>query len=115
MKLIEPSIPLIKNHYSVHEGKDFYDKLVNYMSEKPVVAMVLEGRSAIESVRNLCGATDPLEAATGTIRGDYALKKTEVICNLVHASDSKESAQKEIGLFFEDKEFVEYERIDQNF
>lgn len=114
MKLIEPTVSLIEKHYDVHKGKDFYDNLVKYMSNKPVVAMILEGRSAIEATRKLCGDTDPLKAAPGTIRGDLALKKTDVLCNLVHASDSEESSQKEISLFFKESELIKYERIDQN-
>ena len=76
--------------------------------------MILEGRCAVESVRRLCGATDPLKAEPGTIRGDLALKKTNVIPNIVHASDSSESAKREMSLFFKEEEIIDYERIDQN-
>ncbi len=115
MKLIKPPKTLIEKHYSDHKNKEFYKNLVNYMSDQPTFAMILEGRSAIESTRKLCGATDPLNAAAGTIRGDWALKITEVIPNLVHASDSRKSADKEISLFFDKNEILGYERIDQQF
>ena len=84
-------------HYAEHLGKDFYQELEDYVTRGPVVPMIWEGRDAIAVVRKLGGATDPADAAAGTIRGDYAVDYTE---NLVHASDGEESAQKEIARFF---------------
>ena len=88
---------LAKQHYAEHDGKPFFGELVDFITSGPLVAMVLEGDNAIGAARQIIGATDPLEAATGSIRGDYAV---EVGRNLVHGSDSEESAQREIGLFF---------------
>ncbi|MCS6784982.1 MAG: nucleoside-diphosphate kinase [Candidatus Caldarchaeum sp.] len=83
--------------YEVHRGKAFYDDLLNAITAGPVVLMVLEGRQAVDVVRKLIGATDPTKAEPGTIRGDYGLDITD---NLVHASDSPESFQKESAIFF---------------
>jgi nucleoside-diphosphate kinase len=86
-----------RRHYEEHEGKPFFDGLVSFITSGPIVAMVLEGPNAIEAARQLIGATNGIEAAPGSIRGDYAL---EVRRNLVHGSDSPESAAREIALFF---------------
>jgi nucleoside-diphosphate kinase len=90
---------LAGRHYAEHEGKPFYDELVDFITSGPLVAMVLEGESAIVAARQVIGATNPLEANTGSIRGDYA---TSVGQNMVHGSDAPESAAREIGLFFGD-------------
>jgi nucleoside-diphosphate kinase len=90
---------LAGRHYAEHEGKPFYDELVDFITSGPLVAMVLEGESAIVAARQVIGATNPLEASTGSIRGDYA---TSVGQNMVHGSDAPESAAREIGLFFGD-------------
>ena len=87
--------------YSVHEGKPFFNDLIRVITSAPVVLMVWEGRSAIEVVRKLIGATDPVKAEPGTIRGDYGLDITD---NLIHASDSKESYERECYIFFKDEE-----------
>jgi nucleoside-diphosphate kinase len=86
-------------HYAEHVGKPFYESLLDFITSGPVVAMVIEGPRAIESFRALAGATDPLKAAPGTIRGDNALEVGE---NIVHGSDSPESAAREIKIFFPD-------------
>ena len=86
-----------ERHYEEHTEKPFFGELVEFITSGPLVAMVLEGERAIEGARQVIGATDPLKATTGSIRGDYA---TEVTFNLVHGSDSPESAQREIALFF---------------
>jgi nucleoside-diphosphate kinase len=86
-----------KRHYAEHEGKPFYEPLVTFITSGPLVAMVLEGPNAVEAARQLIGATNGIEAAPGSIRGDYAL---EVRRNLVHGSDSAESAVREVALFF---------------
>ncbi|HWE13996.1 MAG TPA: nucleoside-diphosphate kinase [Solirubrobacteraceae bacterium] len=90
---------LAAQHYAEHEGKGFYDELVEFITSGPLVAMVLEGESAITAARQVIGATNPLEATTGSIRGDYA---TSVGQNMVHGSDAPESAAREVGLFFPD-------------
>ena len=86
-----------KQHYGEHEGKPFFDELVSFITGGPLVAMVVEGEQAVTAMRTLMGVTDPVKALPGTIRGDYAL---EIGQNLVHGSDSPESADREIALFF---------------
>jgi nucleoside-diphosphate kinase len=88
---------LAERHYAEHRGKPFYADLVEFITSGPLVAMVLEGQEAVTAARQVIGATNPLEAAPGSIRGDFAL---DVQTNLVHGSDSQESAGREIGLFF---------------
>ncbi|HLH65942.1 MAG TPA: nucleoside-diphosphate kinase [Solirubrobacteraceae bacterium] len=88
---------LAERHYAEHEGKPFYGELVDFITSGPLVAMVLEGESAISAARQVIGATDPLAAAPGSIRGDYA---TAVGQNMVHGSDGPQSAQREVQLFF---------------
>src|SRR5579859_7006310 len=88
---------LASQHYAEHEGKPFYEELVSFITSGPLVAMVLEGESAITAARQVIGATNPLEASPGSIRGDFAI---EVGQNMVHGSDSTESAAREVGLFF---------------
>ncbi len=90
---------LAGEHYAEHEGKPFYGELVDFITSGPLVAMVLEGEHAIGAARQVIGATNPLEAATGSIRGDYAL---EVGQNMVHGSDAPESSAREVALFFPD-------------
>jgi nucleoside-diphosphate kinase len=107
MKFLQMSRDLASKHYAVHEGKAFYAKLIDYITSGPVVAMVWEGNEAIAAARATMGATRPVEAGPGTIRGDFAL---EVGRNLVHGSDSLENAEKEIGLFFDEGELVAWER-----
>lgn len=97
LKLIAPSLELAEKHYSMHQRRDFFDALVAFITSGPVVAMILEGDNCIEIVRNMVGAVDPREAAVGTIRGDFTIDIRE---NLVHASDSPDSAKYEIGLWF---------------
>jgi nucleoside-diphosphate kinase len=88
---------LAVKHYAEHEGKPFFGELVEFITSGPLVAMVLEGYEAVVAARQVIGATNPLEAGTGSIRGDYAL---EVGQNMVHGSDSNESAEREAKLFF---------------
>ncbi len=95
-------------HYAEHRGKEYYDLLVSYVSSAPSVAMIIEGRRAIGVVRKMIGSTDPAEAEAGTIRGDLGLERKVVMFNLVHASDSQESAEREIGLFFDEEEICQY-------
>ena len=90
---------LAERHYAEHQGKPFYAELVDFITSGPLVAMVLEGERAVDAARQVIGATDPLAAAPGSIRGDFA---TEVGQNLVHGSDAPESAAREVALFFPD-------------
>lgn len=107
MKLIQIDEALARRHYSIHEGKPFFEGLIRYITSGPVVLMVMEGNRAIEVVRSTMGATNPVEAAPGTIRADYAL---EIGRNLVHGSDSPETAAREIGLYFDENELVDWKR-----
>jgi nucleoside-diphosphate kinase len=97
LRMLTPSRDLAENHYGAHRGKPFFDGVVQFISSGPVVAMVVEGESAIAAIRQMVGATRPLEAAPGSIRGDYALEVGE---NIVHASDAPETAEQEIALWF---------------
>jgi nucleoside-diphosphate kinase len=90
---------LASQHYAEHEGKPFFEELVSFITSGPLVALVLEGESAITAARQVIGATKPLEATTGSIRGDYALSVGQ---NMVHGSDAPESAVREASLFFGD-------------
>ena len=111
MKLIQVSEVQAKKHYAVHEGKPFYDGLIEYIRSSPVVAAVLEGPSVISQVRAVVGATKPNEAAPGTIRGDLGL---DISNNLIHASDSIENAAYETAVYFLDDELLSYERAIDN-
>jgi nucleoside-diphosphate kinase len=106
MKFMQISKDLAGRHYEVHKGKPFYDSLLAYITSAPVVVMVWEGNDAIEVVRNTMGATNPTQAAPGTIRGDFGL---EIGRNLIHGSDGPDTASFEIDLFFGDG-LVSWER-----
>ncbi|MCL5103998.1 MAG: nucleoside-diphosphate kinase [Armatimonadetes bacterium] len=99
MRMLTPSRELAEEHYAVHKGKPFYAPLVEFMTSGPVVAMVVEGENAVKLMRNMMGALKPEEAASGTIRGDYTVSVGE---NLIHGSDSLETAAVEIKLWFPD-------------
>lgn len=103
LKIVQPSRELIERHYEVHRGKPFFEDAVGFMTSGPVIAMVLEGENAIAIVRQMMGALDPAEAQQDTIRGDYTLS---VKRNLVHGSDSAESAEREIAVWFIPKEIL---------
>lgn len=105
LKMMQLDAELASRHYGEHEGKPFYENLISFITSGPVVAMVWEGGSAISAARKLIGATDPQQADPGTIRGDLALFTGN---NLVHGSDSSESALREIGLFFEERDICSY-------
>lgn len=107
MKMMQMSNELAARHYAEHEGKAFYEGLVSYITSGPVVAMVWEGKDAVNVARATIGATKPVEASPGTIRGDFGL---DVGRNLVHGSDSETSAGREIDLFFDAEEFVGWQR-----
>ena len=97
MKLMDVGRELAEEHYAEHRDKPFFEELVEFITSTPVVAMRIKGEGAIKVMRNLMGSTNPAEAAPGTIRGDLALSLPD---NLVHGSDSPESAARELGLFF---------------
>ena len=97
MELMRLERSTAEEHYDEHREKPFFSDLVEFITSGPLVALVLEGHEAVASSRQVIGSTNPLEATTGSIRGDYAL---DVQTNLVHGSDSAESATREIGLFF---------------
>jgi len=111
MKLVSVSKELAEKHYAIHKGKPFFKPTVEYIISSPVVAMVIEGYNAINMVRNMMGATDPLKADMGTIRGDFG----EFIGrNIVHGSDGEDTAKFEINLWFSKKEITNYKRIDED-
>jgi nucleoside-diphosphate kinase len=97
LKLMTISRELAERHYAEHDGKPFYDELVDFITSGPLVAMVLEAEHAVVAGRQVIGATNPLEASPGSIRGDYAISVGQ---NMVHGSDSPESAAREVALFF---------------
>ena len=107
LKLLQVDRALAERHYGEHAGKPFYEGLVSYITSCPIVAAVVEGTDAVEAVRSTMGKTNPRDAAPGTIRGDFGL---EIGRNLIHGSDSKENAEREVDLFFETSELLSYER-----
>ena len=107
MKLIQITPELAARHYQIHQGKPFYEGLIDFITSGPVVVAVIEGQDAINTVRKTMGATNPAQAEPGTIRADYAL---EIGRNLVHGSDGADTAAYEIPLFFTEAEILSYER-----
>jgi len=107
LKMMWVEQELARRHYAVHEGKPFFEPLIDYITSAPVVVAVFEGKDAVAAVRSTVGATNPVQAAPGSIRGDLAM---EIGRNLVHASDSPETARAEIALWFREAELVEWER-----
>ncbi|MDP3013146.1 MAG: nucleoside-diphosphate kinase [Candidatus Subteraquimicrobiales bacterium] len=97
LKLLKMSREIAEELYSIHRGRPFFEDLVNYVTSGEVVVMVLSGEDVISAVRKMMGATNPKDAEPGTIRGDFALDISE---NIIHGSDSKESAEREIPIFF---------------
>lgn len=102
---------LAQRHYAVHHGKDFYEPLLDYITSGPVMVLVLQGPRAIEICRKLMGATFGYQAEPGTIRGDFG---TSTSFNLIHGSDAPESAEKEIKLFFDDEQLLDYQLANQH-
>lgn len=111
MKMMEVSRELAEKHYEVHRDKSFFNNLVEFITSAPVIAMVWEGEGIVTAARKLIGATDPLNADPGTIRGDYGIS---IGRNLIHASDAVETAQREIALWFEESELISWETALQN-
>lgn len=105
MKLMKVDKTLAQQHYGIHKDKPFFKDLVKFITSSPIIATVFEGKNAVEIVRQCMGNTNSAQAAPGTIRGDFGL---DIQNNLVHGSDSKENAVKEISLFFSKAEIVEY-------
>ncbi|SDI98159.1 nucleoside-diphosphate kinase [Salimicrobium halophilum] len=108
-ELKQVSKELAEEHYGEHKEKPFFGELVSFITSGPVFAMVLEGENVIATSRKMMGVTNPQEAAPGTIRGDFGLTVGK---NVIHGSDSEESAEREIGLFVGDKPLVEYKKDD---
>lgn len=111
MKMIKIDEELAKRHYAEHEGKPFFSGLISFITSGPVVTVVVEGKEAVRVLRTLIGETDPKEAEHGTIRGDFGI---DVGRNIVHGSDSLESAKREVSLFFKPEEITEYKRTDED-
>ncbi len=107
LRMLRVDEALAKRHYAEHEGKPFYDGLIDYITSSPIIAAVLEGTRAIEVVRKTMGATNPADAEPGTIRGDLSV---ELGRNLIHGSDGPDSAAREIALFFDESQLFDYER-----
>ena len=105
VKMIWVDGALAKRHYAVHEGKPFFEGLVEFITSRPIIAAIFEGEDAVAVVRNAMGETDPAHAAPGTIRGDLA---QDIGRNLIHGSDSEETAETEIDLFFSKSEILNY-------
>ena len=111
-KMLRVTPELAARHYAEHEGKPFYNALMQHITSGPIVAFAFEGRSAISVVRLLIGATNPQTAAPGTVRGDLALGLTP---NLIHASDSAESATRELALYFTPEEYLAYSQVGEEY
>jgi nucleoside-diphosphate kinase len=110
MKMISVPKQLAEKHYGIHKGKPFFEPTVRYIISSPVVAMVLEGINAIDMVRNIMGKTNPQDASIGSIRGDYG---QFIGRNIVHGSDSPDTAEFEISLWFKPEEISSYKKIDE--
>jgi nucleoside-diphosphate kinase len=110
MKLTVMPVEKAREHYAEHVGKKFYQDLVDFITSGPSVSLVVEGRGAISAMRKMNGATNPAEAAPGTLRGDFAIETGR---NVVHGSDSAAAAAREIALHFSASELVDYKRIDE--
>jgi len=110
MKFMRVSTEMAQKHYAEHVGKPFYEELLSYITSGPVVAIVVEGHDAVEMARLMLGATDPKNADIGTIRADFGQQLGK---NVIHGSDSQESAAREIALFFKEEELIEWKKIDE--
>jgi nucleoside-diphosphate kinase len=107
LRLLQVDEAMAKRHYAEHERKAFFEGLVSYITSSPIIAAVFEGTNAVEAARQTMGATRPTEAAPGTVRGDLGL---EIGRNLVHGSDSVQSAEREIAIFFEGQPVIDWRR-----
>lgn len=109
MKMLQLDDALIDEHYGFLSDKPFYPGIVTYMKSSPIVAMAIRGANAVKTIRTMSGATNPVEALPGTVRGDFALS---IDGNIMHASDSVETANEELARFFKPEEIFDYERLD---
>jgi nucleoside-diphosphate kinase len=107
MKMLHMDKNLAQRHYAIHKGKAFFDDLVSFITSSPLIAIVFQGKNAVEIIRQMMGETDPAKAHSGTIRGDFGI---DIGYNLIHGSDSLENASKEIDLFFSAEEIFNYDR-----
>jgi nucleoside-diphosphate kinase len=107
MKMLHMDKNLAQRHYAIHKGKAFFDDLVNFITSSPLIAIIFQGKNAVEVIRQMMGETDPTKAQSGTIRGDFGI---DIGHNLIHGSDSLENASKEIDLFFTAEEIFNYDR-----
>jgi len=107
LRLLQVEQPMAKKHYAEHEGKPFFAGLVTYITSSPIIAAVFEGTNAVNAVRQTIGSTNPTEASPGTIRGDFGI---EIGRNLIHGSDSVESANREIKIFFEGQSVIQWKK-----
>ena len=107
LKMVKISKEQAYKHYDIHEGKAFFDQLIQSITQGPVVTLVVSGNKAVEIVRLLSGATNPTEAQPGTIRGDFS---ADITCNIIHSADSVERAQYEISIYFNEDEILEYDK-----
>jgi nucleoside-diphosphate kinase len=107
MKMLHMDKNLAQRHYAIHKGKAFFDDLVNFITSTPIIAIIFQGKHAVEIIRQMMGETDPAKAHSGTIRGDFGI---DIGRNLIHGSDSLENALKEIELFFSAEEIFDYNR-----
>jgi nucleoside-diphosphate kinase len=107
MKMLHMDKDLAQRHYAIHKGKTFFDDLVSFITSSPLIAIVFQGKNAVEVIRQMMGETDPVKAQPGTIRGDFGI---DIGHNLIHGSDSLENASKEIDLFFSANEIFTYDR-----
>jgi len=105
LKMLHMDESLAKRHYAIHADKPFFEELINYITSTPIIAIIFEGEGAVEVIRKIMGATDPAKAEAGTIRADFGL---DIQRNVVHGSDSIETAEKEIKLFFNEDEIFNY-------
>jgi len=105
MKMLHLDKALAQRLYAIHKDKPFFDSLVNYITSAPIIAIIFEGKEAVEVIRKMMGATDPAKAEAGTIRGDFGL---DIEHNTIHGSDSMETATEEIKLFFGEDEIFSY-------
>ncbi|NPE08062.1 MAG: nucleoside-diphosphate kinase [Asgard group archaeon] len=111
MRMLQLTKAMAEEHYAIHKDKPFFDGLVKFITSGPVVAMVVEGKDAVKRVRKLAGATKPMEAEVGTMRGDLAM---EIGRNVVHAADSPENAKIEYSIYFKESDFVKNPMLDED-
>jgi len=107
IKMLHMDKNLAQRHYAIHKGKAFFNDLVDFITSSPLIAIVFQGKNAVEIIRQMMGETDPAKAKPGTIRGDFGI---DIGHNLIHGSDSLENASKEIDLFFSAEEIFNYDR-----